>query len=139
MQKKEVSFKHIPKYYGQVQTNMGIGTIFQSIQNYDGSISQTLETILTHKVIDYQKTIQYLEELQNYLKDNGIVFGDVVLSNVVYQKLDTHTAKLVIIDGLGARRLGWKLWLQMHCKSYNTLRIHKQWKKLMTYVEAFDN
>lgn len=36
----------LPQYYGPVKTNLGIGHVFELIQDYDGTKSQTLEDFI---------------------------------------------------------------------------------------------
>ncbi len=63
--------------------------------------------------------------------NNMIVFGDVVLSNILCQEFKENEYKLIIVDGLGARRFGFKLWLHTRSKLFTKFRIKKQWKKLL--------
>ncbi len=34
--KKNISYKHIPKFYGKIRTNLGIGVLFDKVCNFDG-------------------------------------------------------------------------------------------------------
>ncbi len=131
LQKKNVSFEHIPKYYGTIRTDKGEASIFEKIMDYNGSPSETFENIIKKQILSKEKEQNLLKELKNYLETNNIVFGDVVLSNILCQKIDRNNYKLIIIDGLGARRFGFKLWLHLHSKIFTKFRINKQWKKLL--------
>ncbi len=131
LKKQNVSFSHIPKYYGTIETNKGDAVIYDSIKNYDNSVSKSFEEIIGEKKLSTLEEKQLLEELQTYLLTNLIVFGDVVLSNILCQEVSPNHYKLIIIDGLGGRRFGWKLWLHIHSKFYTKFRIAKQWKKLI--------
>ncbi len=129
--KKDISFSHIAKYHNKADTNYGKGLVFEYIKDYNKQPSCTLENIIKKEVLSKKTVDTLLTELQHYLEKNCIVFGDVVLSNILCQQTAAHKWKLVIIDGLGARRIGWKLWLQMHSKWYTSIRIKKQWRKLL--------
>ena len=128
---KNISYLHIAKYYGTIETNKGIGLIFDRIIDYNGSLSKSFEDIITNKILSKTQQGFILDNLSTYLKENMIVFGDVVLSNILCQEYKKDHYRLMIIDGLGARRFGFKLWLHIHSKLFTKFRIYKQWKKLI--------
>ncbi len=131
LEKQNISFEYIPKYYGTIETNKGNAVVFDRIKNYDDSLAITFEEIIKEQTLSNIEEKQLLKQLQLYLLDNLIVFGDVVLSNILYQEYKKDIFRLIIIDGLGARRFGYKLWLHTHSKIYTRFRIKKQWNKLM--------
>ncbi len=93
--------------------------------------SYTFEEIVQKQILTNKEELALLNELKSYLETNNIVFGDVVLSNILCQKIDENNYKLIIVDGLGARRFGLKLYLHTHSKIFTKFRIKKQWSKLM--------
>ncbi len=96
----------------------------------------TFEEIVKSGIFSQEAELKLLKELQIYLEKNRIVFGDVVLSNIMCKKTDENTYKLVIVDRLGARRFSFKFWLQQHCKIFAKIRIKRQYKKLMRNYKA---
>lgn len=135
--KKNISLKHIAKFFGTVNTNYGLGVVFERIENHDGTASETFENILNKQTLSRKTTDALLEELRQYLKTNYIVLGDVYFSNILCQKISTDRYKLIIIDGIGARRMGWKLRLHMYSRIYTNIRIKKQWKKLLSHYRQY--
>lgn len=131
LEKRKVSYIHITKFYGAINTNHGEGLIFEYIKNFDNTTPKTFEDVIKEKQIPKEEIDDLLNRLRIYLEENGIVFGDPVLSNLAFQKIAPSKFRLVIVDGLGARRVGLRFWLQMHSNIYNKFRIRKQWKKLM--------
>ncbi len=131
LKKNMVSYSNIPKYYQKVQTDKGEGIVFDAIKDYSGKYSKTFEDIIISKTLSTNIELSLLNELKLYLIDNMIVFGDVVLSNILCQEFRKNEYRLIIIDGLGARRFGFKLWLHTNSKLFTKFRISKQWKKLM--------
>ncbi len=131
LEKKNTSYSNIVKCYGEVETNIGSGVVFDAVKNDDGTFSQSFEDVIAQKTLSKEEESKLLLELQYYLSENNIVFGDVVLSNILCQKISKNNYKLIIIDGLGGRRFGFKLWMHMHSKLFTRLRIQKQFKKLM--------
>ncbi|MCK5294597.1 MAG: hypothetical protein KAJ49_08100, partial [Arcobacteraceae bacterium] len=128
---KNISYKHISKYYQEIQTNLGQGIVFESILDYNDIYSKSFEDIIRERRLTNTQEESLLDTLKKYLQENMIVFGDVVLSNILCQEIQPNEFQLIIIDGLGSRRFGWKLWLHIHSTLFTKYRIHKQWKKLM--------
>ncbi len=81
--------------------------------------------------IDVQKKL--LSQLVNYLKEQQILFIDTCLSNVFCIKQENNEYKLLIVDGLGAKRLNYKYWLYIHIGLYRRYKINKQAKKLWRF------
>lgn len=124
-------FTHIPTLYGHVDTNLGQGLIFSAIKDYNFEFSKTFEDVVREKDLSSSHEMTLLFQLKHYLTEHLIVFGDVVLSNILCQEYEPGSYKLVIVDGLGARRFNFKFWLQNHSKIYTKIRMRKQYQKLM--------
>ena len=95
------NFEHIPKFHGEVQTNLGPGFVVDYISDFDGSVSKSL---WWHFQRGYPVTelLPYLQDLRSYLLANQVVFSvDMGRYNILFQKLTTTQARLVVIDGLG--------------------------------------
>ncbi|MEO0528536.1 MAG: YrbL family protein [Bacteroidota bacterium] len=101
LQRKKISYQHIPKFHGSIETNLGKGNVFDLIQDFNGDISKSL--------LDYLKlgySLLFFEpkliELKNYLLTNKIIFNhDMYAGNILYQKISESTGHLILIDGLG--------------------------------------
>ncbi len=94
-------FRHIPRYYGKLETNLGKGFVVDLIANYDGSVSRSLWWHFErgYPVAEFQP---YLDELKQYLLDNRVIFSvDMGRYNILFQKISPRQARLVVIDGLG--------------------------------------
>ncbi len=126
-----ISYSNIPRYYQNIKTDKGDGVVFDAIKDYDGAYSKSFEDIIIKKTLSDKMEETLLSELESYLFENMIVFGDVVLSNILCQECKENKYKLIIVDGLGARRFGLKLWLHTHSKLFTKFRINRQWKKLL--------
>jgi hypothetical protein len=130
--KRSVDLSHIAKYYGKASTNLGDGLVYERVLNYDGSEAKSLRYNMVYKTIPLDTLEELLQELKSYLEKNKILFVDTSLTNIFCKKIDTKNYKLIIIDGLGAKRLGFKFWLYRHCKIYTIYKIKRQWAKLMS-------
>ena len=94
------NWKHLPKFFGEVQTNMGEGFILELIRDYDGEVSKSFAFYLNENgVASYQKE---LEEYRQYFLDNCIIFNyGMMPKNILLRKNSETDFDLVLIDGLG--------------------------------------
>lgn len=131
LNKKVSNFSKIASLHGAVETNLGPGLVFGVVRDFNGKLSSTFEDVVREKRLTEAQELALMGELQQYLTHHLVVFGDVVLSNVMCQEVAENTYKLIIIDGLGARRFNFKLWLQNRSDLYARLRIKTQYKKFL--------
>ena len=90
----------IPCYYGEIQTNLGLGHQFELILNYDGSISDKLSNYIKENGTSdyiYQKIV---DAYHRFLDSNAVV-SDLHPGNLLVQEKHNHEHKLIMIDGFG--------------------------------------
>lgn len=136
LQKRAVSFQHIAECYGWETIENKRGLLFERVLNYDGSASITLSKAIEEKLLTKEYLEQLLEELRLYLEENTILFVDVGLDNIMCKELKKGVYSLVIIDGLGARRPGFKFWVYRHFLAYAKYKVKSQWPKVQSNVDA---
>ena len=73
-------------------------------------------------------------DLKLYLEDNQILFTDVATLNVMCKEISENNYKLIIIDGLGPKRGGFKSFLYLKFNLYTKYKIKKQWEKFLIMV-----
>ena len=129
---QNIPFTHITKCFGWVDTNKGVGLVFERIKNFDNSDIKTLSYYTKYTILDENDGIQLLKELKQYLFENNILFIDASLSNVFCQKVEKDKFKFIIFDGLGGRRMGFKFWLYLHSKLFTQYKIKKQWEVFLS-------
>ncbi len=100
--RREMSnFKHIPQYYGKLQTSLGEGFVVDLIADFDGGVSRSLWWHF-ERGYPLAEFLPYLDELRRYLLDNLVIFSvDMGRYNILFQKTSPHQARLMVIDGLG--------------------------------------
>lgn len=98
--------------------------------NYDGKPSPTLSQVVFDRLLKKKQIWELLEQLQQYLIGNRINFADISEGNLLCQEHEKNEYRLVIIDGLGARKTGIKFFLQRHCTPYINQTAQYQWKKM---------
>lgn len=95
------NFEHIPKFYGQVDTNLGPGFVVDCISDFDGEVSKSLWWHF-QRGYPVSEFLPYLQDLRAYLLANQIVFSvDMGRYNILFQKFAPAEARLVVVDGLG--------------------------------------
>ena len=122
---------NIARCYGWVNTNYGQGLMFQRILDYDGEQSKHLRYYLRNNLLSKQQEEYLLNDLKYFLEKNLILFIDVSTVNLFCKRISEKDYKLVIFDGLGARRKGIKLTFYMKSKLFSKYKIKKQWKKFL--------
>lgn len=128
---KKIELTHITNCYGYVETTLGKGLVFDRVQDYNGVFSKSFRYMIAHKLIDKKEQLLLLNELKIYLEKNKIMFVDNSMTNIFYKKISDSKSKLVIIDGLGAKRTGIKYNLYKIFPLYRDYKIKKQWEKLL--------
>jgi len=136
LKKKNKDLSFLTNCYGYVDTNIGKGLVFDRVLDFDLNPSQSFRFYIAKKLIplDYQKKL--LDDLQEYLEQNGILFIDTSLTNIFCQKYSDTEYRLIIVDGLGAKRMGIKFWLYRNVEPYAKYKMKRQWKKLMKMYTA---
>lgn len=132
LKKRKVDFSHLVQCYDYIQTNKGNGLVFDRVLDYDGQASKSFRYYLANKLIPIDEQKKLLEEFRIYLEKNLILFVDTSLTNIFAQKISNNKFKIVIVDGLGAKRTGIKFLMYKYSKIYTQYKIKKQWKKFMT-------
>ena len=131
LEKNEVEFSRITRCYSWVDTNLGKGLEFERVNNIDNTKLRTLSFYIKHNIFTKQYDLMLINELREYIFKNEILFVDASLSNVFCQKLGKEDYKLIIFDGLGARRTGLKFKLYLMSRIFRKYKIRKQWRRFI--------
>ena len=98
--------KSIVKYYGTINTNLGIGLVFELVKDYDKNISRTLEYYnnntsffknperlieLNNKIIDLKKDVVNVNSKADSDYYDGL--------NIIVKKLSKDKFDIICIDG----------------------------------------
>jgi hypothetical protein len=135
LKKRKTDFKYIPKLHNKINTDEGLGLMYENIVNYDGTPSVSLDEALRKKIICRDKALKLAEKLYLNFKKHGIVLGDVSMKNILYQKYTANSSKLVIVDGIGPRRNGIKFFFYIHSIKYSRYKVYKQFKILFKLIK----
>ncbi len=94
----------IPKYHGEIETNLGMGSVFDLILDYDGCVSKTLgDYISTSQIMEpyYDNLLNSLNSLKKYLLEHWIVTSRLAHRNVLCQRDKSGISQLFVVDNIG--------------------------------------
>jgi len=100
----ENKLKHIPHFYGMVETSRGSAMLLELIRNEDGSPARSLRPLLESGQ-DKDKLKNALIVLGKHLIEEAIVVRDFSTGDILVQESMDGELKLFVIDGLGGKEL----------------------------------
>ena len=139
LHKKNIDFSYITNCYGSVETNFGIGYIFDRVLNYDGKSPKSFKYLVMNHVFDEKLELKLIEELRKYIFKNDILFVDIALSNILCQEYEKNKYRLILTDGIGGKRKGLKSRLYRYSKLFTKYKVLKQWKKFLKRYQLEKN
>lgn len=105
--KKRINFEKYSKFIGKVDTNKGVGYVYELIKDVPtGNVSRPLKQVyLSSLFLNQGPKIEALERkmsaLIEELKQNKMLVTDLKPDNIVVQYTDESNFELKIIDGMG--------------------------------------
>lgn len=135
LQNKNHSPKLLPNYYGEIETNLGIGYVYDVIRDYDKNISRNLDyyfsspDLLEHNFANICYALKKMKE--EMLQENLITMG-LYPPNILYKKENEKEATLVIIDNIGTGSL---IPLEYYFNFFARARVLRRWKRFMEDIE----
>ncbi len=104
LEERNVCWEMIPRYYGDVETNMGIGSVFDLIVDRAGTVARTLEYYLNsnEKTEEHSAGLMHaLVSLKEYLLEYRIITMSLKPKNIVYPLEGETEPRLVVVDNIG--------------------------------------
>lgn len=94
----------IPKYYGEVETSLGKGYVYDRIMDFDGKPSQTMQE--RYKDLDKSglkdEMMRLVEQLEDYLLKNHVVTMSLKPFNILCHRVSETEIVPVICDNIGS-------------------------------------
>lgn len=135
LKKRNANLTYVTDCYGYVQTSLGQGLVFDRALDYNGEPSKSFRYMVAYKKLDLSQQKALIMQLKAYLEKELILFVDTSLTNLYCQEIKKGEYRLLIVDGLGSKRMGFKFWLYRNFKSYTKYKIKRQWAKFMRMYE----
>lgn len=104
LERRDISWEMLAKFYGFVETNLGQGAIFDLIRDHDDEISKSLAYYLASSerteshYLGLSRSISLLKE---YLYQQKVITMTLKPKNILFKKIGHEDGRLVIVDGIG--------------------------------------
>ena len=119
----------IPKFYGDIETNLGLGSVFDLVLDHDGAVSKTLEYYLSSN----KKTEEHYDGLSNslyllkdYLLQQQIITITLKPKIISCKKMKSGSFRLFIIDNIGNSDF---IQICNYSKYFSKKKILRKWKR----------
>ena len=129
LEKRNISWKMLARFYGNIETNRGEGAVFELIRDHNEEVSKTLEHYFSENNetdLNYQDLSRALPLLKQYLLKWKIVTMSLKPQNIVYQKINPTQGKLVVIDNIGNSDF---IPICNYLDSFATRKIRRKWQR----------
>ena len=87
-------------YRGDVQTDQGIGALFDRVTNADGSDCLTLRQAIEAGQLSRAEVIELTQQFKTYLWNNAICVRDISTNNLMVRHDQNQQKQLLMIDGV---------------------------------------
>lgn len=137
--KRGISWGGLPRFHGNIDTNLGSAAIFDLVSDHDGNVANTLEYYLSHEKLTQQNLsglIQAMKDLKATLISDSIVTMTIKPKNIVYQKTSPTEGRLLIIDNIGNSDF---LPFANHIGLLARLKTKRKWQRFEESILAMTN
>ena len=135
LRRRNKDYSLLPQYYGEVNTNLGKGYVFEIIKDYDGNKCQTLEDFITSPELFADKftmIASLLKQLKDELYKNEIITMVLFPENIIFQKTSENKYRLRIINDMGSSVL---IPLEYHFTYFAHTKILRRWTKFLDVLK----
>lgn len=129
LERRGVSWDMIPKYYGDVITNLGIGSVFDLILDQDGAVSKTLGYYIASNEVteaNYDGLSNSLYLLKDYLLKERIITMTLAHRNIVCQRNKSGIFRLFVVDNIGNSDF---IPISTYINCLAKKKIYRRWKR----------
>ncbi len=135
LKRRNKNYDLLPQYYGEIETNLGHGYLFEVIRNFDKSKSITLQEILLSPSLfkqNFDLTVKMVKELKEKLFDNEIITMGLFPENVIFQKISTDAYKVRIVNDMGS---GVLIPLEYHFHYFAKAKVARRWEQFINTLK----
>ena len=104
LEKRRIVWDMIPRYHGDIETNLGPGSVFDLVLDYNDAVSKTLGYYLSsnERTREYYSCLSNaLDLLKDYLLQHRIITMTLKPKNIVCQKMVSGKFRLFVVDNIG--------------------------------------
>lgn len=148
LERRGAAWEMLARYHGSIETNFGLGQVFDLITDPNGETAKTLEHYMksqelsghpvsgspasdnlassNHNDSDKQKLILSLQKLKSYLLDNKIITTEIKPRNIVCQRFGDQEFRSVIVDDIGNTEF---IPFSSHISFLGKAKINRKWER----------
>lgn len=138
LQKTLKDWSGIPRFFGEIETDIGTGYVYELIRSDNGETAKTMCSLMKECTTreEAERIFAALKQLLKYLADNHVCTMNMKPYNILFRKKADGTYRAVVCDNLGeatlippARTFNWA----------NKQKLRRQWKRFLRLgdVRAF--
>jgi len=132
LQKRGIAWDMLPKFHGEVETNLGSGAVFDLIRDADGKVSRTLQQCIDTEyiaVLNQHGLQQSLQRLKEYLLAENIITMTIKPKNIAYQQRDNQSSVCILIDNIGNSDF---IPISSYSRFFGRKKILRKWARFMS-------
>jgi hypothetical protein len=132
LQKRQIAWRSVPKFYGNIETNMGQGAVFELIRDESGEVSKTLQTYFQDPVLFEQEASQLVQCLKQFKADllqQNIITMTIYPKNMLYQKAEKN--RILLVDNIGNSDL---IPIASYFPWIGNKKIERKWRRFKTLL-----
>lgn len=95
----QLDWSHVPRFYGTVETDRGLGIVTALLRDWDGGYPKNLEELLPGGMNDVLDAA--IAEFKDWLRRNLFLTRDLLPHNIIAVADGPERYRLVIVDGIG--------------------------------------
>ena len=96
---RESVWDHVPRYFGTVETDLGIGVVTHLFTNEDGTLPRNLEDLLRDSKMEVP--VKAIDQFKNWLRKELFLSRNLLPHNIIVVHETPKLKKLIIVDGIG--------------------------------------
>ena len=94
----------LTKYFGTIETNLGTGHVFELVRDYDGTVSETLESLISREK-DISTIYELLQKFKKTLFEELIIIQQLSTLDLLVQRISEQESRIRIVDDIGMHRV----------------------------------
>lgn len=95
----QLDWSHVPRFYGTVETDQGLGIVTALFRDWDGGYPKNLEELLPSGMTDSLDAA--IREFKGWLRRELFLTRDLLPHNIIAVADSAERYRLVIVDGIG--------------------------------------
>jgi hypothetical protein len=131
----EEFYRHAPRCYGIVLTNLGPGLVFERIRNSDGSYAQRLDHFLKEHPENIQALLELIDDLFSFFIKEELYLFTSNPDNFLVQLKEATPVRLVVIDWKTEGRMNSDFPIQKIFKSIERKKFIRKYKELESWAK----